>query len=340
MHTYIDAHMYSHSCSCIIATVILADCAVDFGRVTTENDLCQDVSSEIMISLTGEDRSREVEHVDTYESNLFQAIFSGRLQQIMDELFPGSPVSILTGTGLAPTEPPNTGSDNLSPGATAGITMAILLLALVPLTIFLIRRQRVPPEHKNDYAPYEADGENDIGDMPKESSISVYTDDNIGETATVGAAATLGASQADYGKAKVSRSAFEAMEAGEDLVAEPGMDVAPDSSSNAGSSGWSSSAGISSMNTGSMDESADMAAAAGIGMGLAAIGATSALSRKIDKDKRGYVFWNGIRVCGLAWFVLLYSHVSIFLHHFHLQRGRRRCSHYTGSFPRSVGQSD
>jgi hypothetical protein len=254
-----------------------------------------------MISLTGEDQSREVENVDTYESNLFQAIFSGRLQEIMDELFPDASVTILTGTGLDSPNSPNTGDGKLSPGATAGITMAALFLALVPLSIFLIRRQRVPPEHKNDYEPYEADGENDIG-VPKESSISVYTDDALGETATVGGAATLGASQADYGKAKVSRSAFEAMEAGEDLVAEPGMDVAPDSSSNAGSSGWSSSAGISSMNTGSMDESADMAAAAGIGMGLAAIGATSALSRKIDSDKRGYVFYNGIHVCGLACF--------------------------------------
>jgi hypothetical protein len=335
-NAHIDTQSYS---AIIVIVVVVADCAVDFGRVTDENDLCQDVSSEIAIALTGEDQSREVEHTDTYESNLFQAIFSGRLQEIMDELFPDAPITILTGTGLDSPNSPNTGDDNLSPGATAGITMAALALALVPLAIFLVRRQRVPPEHKNDYEPYEADGGNDIASMPKESSISVYTDDAVGETATVGGAATLGASQADYGKAKVSRSAFEAMEAGEDLVAEPGMDVAPDSSSNAGSSGWSSSAGISSMNTGSMDESADMAAAAGIGMGLAAIGATSALSRKIDSDKRGYVFATGFVFVVLR---VLYSLLTLvhFLHQFHLQRGGRRCSHCTGSFPRSVGQSD
>jgi hypothetical protein len=323
--------MYSQSCSAIIVilviniviVIVVTDCAVDFGRVTDENDLCQDVSSEILLSLTADDIDREVEHVDTYESNLFQAIFSGRLQEIMDELFPGAPVSILTGTGVAPSPvPPNTGDDNLSPGATAGITVAILLLALVPLTIFLVRRQRVPPEHKNDYEPYEAASEHDIGGLQKESSISVYTDDALADTATVNVAATLGASQADYGKAKVSRSAFEAMEAGEDLVAEPGMDVAPDSSSNAGSSGWSSSAGISSMNTGSVDESADMAAAAGIGMGLAAIGATSALSRKIDSDKRGYVFANGIRdACVLRLFCIVLLTRVHFCILFILQRG-------------------
>jgi hypothetical protein len=325
--------MYSQSCSAIMVIVVVADCAVDFGRVTDENDLCQDVSSEISLSLTEDDISREVEHVDTYESNLFQAIFSGRLQEIMDELFPGAPVSILTGTGEAPVDPTDPGDGNLSPGATAGITMAVLLLALVPLAVFLVWRQRVPPEHKNDYEPYEADGQNDIGGLQKESSVSVYTDDAVGETATVGVAATLGASQADYGKAKVSRSAFEAMEAGEDLVAEPGMDVAPDSSSNAGSSGWSSSGGISSMNTGSMGESADMAAAAGIGMGLAAIGATSALSRKIDGDKKGYVFATGFMVFVVCHVLCRVAHTCTFLSSLSFAARRSTLSPLSRTFP-------
>jgi hypothetical protein len=304
--------------------ILTADCAAEFFRVTDEDDLCRDVASEIMISLTEDDVDREVEHTAIYESNLFQAILSGRLQEILVDLFPASPISILTGTGGPPAPSPtprNPDDDNLSPGATAGIVMAVLLLALVPVAFFLVRRQRVPPEHKHDYEPYEADGENDM-DMdaaPPASSISVYTDDALGETATLGVAATLGASQADYGKS--SRSAFEAMEAGEDLVAEPGMDVAPDSSSNAGSSGWSSSAGISSLNTGSMDESTDMAAAAGIGMGLAAIGATSALSRKIDSDKRGYVlYWqqNSCLIAFTCMCCMCVTHVY-FAHHFYLQ---------------------
>jgi hypothetical protein len=307
---YLCIHSYIHG-SCTHAhtllfryamiVIVTADCAAEFFRVTDEDDVCRDVASEILISLTGDDVDREVEHTAIYESNLFQAILSGRLQEILVDLFPGSAISILSGTGgpPAPTPTPNDPDDDgLSAGATAGITMAVLLLALVPIAVFFVRRQRVPPEHKHDYEPYEADGENDMDDvLPPASSVSVYTDDALGETATLGVAATLGASQADYGKS--SRSAFEAMEAGEDLVAEPGMDVAPDSSSNAGSSGWSSSAGISSLNTGSMDESTDMAAAAGIGMGLAAIGATSALSRKIDSDKRGYVLYlhRDIHVC-------------------------------------------
>jgi hypothetical protein len=113
---------------------LLADCAIDFGRVTDERDLCQTVASEISLSLTGEDQSMEAKHVETYEVNLFQAIYSGRLQESMDELFPGAAVSILTGTGAD--------SNNLSAGATAGISIAALLLVLVPITIFLVRRQR------------------------------------------------------------------------------------------------------------------------------------------------------------------------------------------------------
>jgi hypothetical protein len=74
------------------------------------------------------------------------------------------------------------------------------------------------------------------------------------------------------------------MAAGEDIVAEPEMDVVePDSSSNAGSSGWSSSAGLSSQYTGSVDDSLDIAAAAGAT--LATIGATSALARKTAEPK-------------------------------------------------------
>jgi hypothetical protein len=84
---------------------------------------------------------------------------------------------------------------------------------------------------------------------------------NAAVLAGVGAAGvgalTLGAAAANYGKRQTKAKAFE-MDVGEDMLAEPEFDVAPDNasskSSNAGSSGWSSSAGISSLNTGSIDD--------------------------------------------------------------------------------------
>lgn len=262
------------------------DCNDGFANATEDNDLCQDIPAEIMLALTGDDRDNEAEVVARYEADLFQAILSGRLEAIMAEMFPDSPVLILTGKD---DETDRGGSDKLSAGATAGIAIAALLVALVPISYFLVSRKRGSSEEKRDYEPYDHSEDNASHDIksgrPPSVDSSLYTDAAVGDAAAIGVAANLGASQADYGK--VSKSAFAAMEAGEDIVAEPGMDVAPDSSSNAGSSGWSSSAGISSMNTGSIGDSADVAAAAGIG--LVAIGATSALSRKIDNDKRRYV---------------------------------------------------
>jgi hypothetical protein len=117
--------------------------------------------------------------------------------------------------------------------------------------------------------------------------------------ASVGAAAgaaTLGAKQADYGKnkGKTSVVAYDTLEAGALATSDKAGDAAEEheSSSNAGSSGWSSSAGVSSLNTGSNDDSVDPAAdrgeggaAGGIAAGstLAAIGAASAIPRVVDK---------------------------------------------------------
>ena len=255
------------------------ECSNGFGDSTTDDDLCQQVAAEIILALTDEDRANEAEVLARYRADLFQAILSGRLRDIMMAEFPDSEVFILTGN--RDQDGGDDSDDGLSSGATAGIAIAVLLVALVPIMYFLANRNRgAPAEVKADYEPYDvSDDNNEVKDAARQESmdISMYTDD-----AVEGDPANLGASQADYGK--VSKSAYAAMEAGEDIVAEPGMDVAPDSSSNAGSSGWSSSAGISSFNTGSVDDSADAAAAAGIG--LAVIGASSALSRKIDSDKR------------------------------------------------------
>jgi hypothetical protein len=119
----------------------------------------------------------------------------------------------------------------------------------------------------------------------------------------------------DYGSKSASRKALEAMEAGEDIVAEPEMDVERDSSSNAGSSGWSSSAGISSYNTGSVDDSMDAAAAAGTT--LAAIGITSALTKRFESDRYAYVF-----ILQLAPFPFAFITITDHLFLFFLEQGQ------------------
>jgi len=252
------------------------------------NDLCQAVPAIINLNLVNESDPDAI--VEEYEAALMQAIEEGRLQAELDSTSPQSPVTILT--SMIPTEPP-TPREGISAGGIAGIVIAFAVIC-IPLGIVGYKERQKSISQKKDYEPYEKDHDDerdDSEDRGGQSKGSIPKFEPKGSGSNVGAAsfgpsqtaAMLGATQADYGRA--SRKAMEAMAAGEDIVAEPELDAAPDeSSSNAGSSGWSSSAGISSLNTGSIDDSMDAAAAAGAT--LAAIGATSALTRKQEADQK------------------------------------------------------
>lgn len=233
-----------------------------------------------------------------YQSVLFNEIYDGELQDELD----GLGANILVTTGLADTprddelqQPDDEDeSDSLSSGAIGAIVAGALFGVVLPVCFFLYSRSRSGYESdiKRDGRYHEEEVAEVLEEKPSELEPvsvdnSLYTDaavqstQNNSVTAALGAG-TLGASQPDYGRA--SRKATEAMEAGEDIVAEPEMDHQPDSSSNAGSSGWSSSAGLSSYNTGSLDDSTDAAAAAGAT--LAAIGVSSNLSRKLENERK------------------------------------------------------
>jgi hypothetical protein len=214
-----------------------------------------------------------------------------------------TPVRILP--ELAPTLAPSAGppsvipqsSKNLSPGATAGIVLGSAAVVLVSIAIWALRRRQAQ-QHKEDdlYHPMAvtdtAPADRDAG----ASSIGGSTDAAVASVGAAAGAATLGAKQADYGKnkGKTSVVAYDTLEAGALATSDKAGDAAEEheSSSNAGSSGWSSSAGVSSLNTGSNDDSVDPAAdrgeggaAGGIAAGstLAAIGAASAIPRVVDK---------------------------------------------------------
>ena len=239
----------------------------------------------------------EFETRQLYQSELFNAIYDGDLQDELDAV--GANIIVLTGLDDPDRETGGGGGDSLSSGAIGGIVAAALLFVTLPICYYLINRSNASDEAERKRAAlYQEQEVAEVDEKPSDldpqsADNSLYTDAavqssrSVGDTnaaAAVGAAgaATLGASQPDYGRA--SRKALEAMEAGEDIVAEPELDVQPDSSSNAGSSGWSSSAGISSYNTGSVDDSHDAALAAGAT--LAAIGASSTLSRKLEADRK------------------------------------------------------
>ena len=285
-----------HSCPNHFSRVVECDPAH-----TNANDLCQFVLSEITLQV----REAEVDEVEIrseYQSRLSNAIFDGQLQDELDAI--NANVLVLTGLDESSRDniPTDDDDDSLSSGAMGGIVVASLICVALPICAFLYTRSRSSYDAQiKREAVYQHQMVTEVREEkpselePASVDASLYTDgavyssqSNSMEALGAGTspynvgAGTLGAAQPDYGR--TSRKAAEAMEAGEDIVAEPEMDVQPDSSSNAGSSGWSSSAGLSSYNTGSMDDSTDAAAAAGAT--LAAIGVSSNLSRKLEAERK------------------------------------------------------
>jgi hypothetical protein len=252
--------------------------------VASEDDFCQTISHDISLELSGEDDTED--SVTLFQAALNNAILNQQLQQELMRVNPDTPVRVTTGSGASPSD--GDSDSGLTAGATAGIVVGALLFGLVPIVAFFVLRNRKPAEkdEAGEFKAFEGSNSDVQGDelaKADQSSVSdsLYTDAAI-QLDDVAPPAFLGANQPDYGK-KSSRRVIDELQAGQDVLAEPELDVAPDSSSNAGSSGWSSSAGISSLNTGSMDDSTDAAAAAGTS--LAAIGATSALSRKLEAGR-------------------------------------------------------
>ena len=222
------------------------------------------------------------------ESAVWNAIERGDLQLLLP---PDSPVKILTGldpgTGTAPITRGTDGDEGLSNGAISGIVVAALIVALLPIALYVgMRRSH---EEKEPYGAYEPHDEADADEIGPEEDVEAKHISKSSAAAAAAAAAgggTLGAKPTNYGKKEKSSEPIEHMH----KVAPVSPDSRGDddershaSSSNAGSSGWSSSAGMSSLNTGSAEDSMDMLHSPQ-GASLAAIAAASASSRKTERS--------------------------------------------------------
>lgn len=219
-----------------------------------------------------------------FEIALLDAIVRGDLQM---NLPAGSSVRILT--GLTPVETDRAVAEDdegLPGGATAGIVIGALVVAILPIALYLsMRRTQEEKEPYGAYEPHEA-GEGGIDGQPEESDL---------EAITRGVQANLGASPTDYGKSYSSKAApksefqplhkVPAVSPDRDAARKGERDRDDNSSSNAGSSGWSSSAGLSSMNTGSAEDSMEQLLNSPTGSSLAAIGAASAVARRVENSR-------------------------------------------------------
>ena len=226
-----------------------------YGTLTTGTDVCQSVTAEFDLEHTDE-TAEEAEGV--FEAATFQSIYDGELQRNLDTIDPESPVTILTGVPVL--EPRS--SSGLSAGGIAGITIGAVAFPLALMALFLATRSRPESdrEAKGEVLDLE-DGNSGAAGGASLNSDNAVVKSSVGSTAADRAVVV--------NEDEVAQKLLRQMEAGEDLVAEPGMENRKDRlfgdehSSDAGNSGWSSSAGASSYNTGSLDDNMDSALAQG-----------------------------------------------------------------------------
>jgi hypothetical protein len=281
------------------------------SSVKSKRDKCQNALATIYLDLQDENSPQDV--VEEYQFALLEAISNGRLQDELINANPDAPVTVYIASdgtfppSMAPSAVPAIAT-GLSIGAIVGISIGAVLLLIIPLGYMSYKNNKAAGDP--DYQPATAQATPKKADAAKKAPTPATVqlanvedsedsedddedddddDDDDAEpskdeppaTAAVagGAAAVLGAAAADYGgKTQQEKEAeLKAMEAGEDMMAEPGLDKAVEeetdeeeekekdqASTDAGSSGWSSSAGMTSANTGSMDEIDPTSALSGV----------------------------------------------------------------------------
>ncbi len=221
-----------------------------------DGDVCEVVTAFVTVIFQPNEPTQET--TEQFAQDLDDSIQRGQLKDALDFLFPGNDVDIIDDTLRLEDEEDRTISDATITGIVIGSFAAIVLLG------FLASR-RVPPSKEDEQlqaAPVQP--EKDIS--PEEPHYE--------EPPDVENAAVLGATTPDYGKVQ------DAMMDNDDAIA----NMSVDSSSNAGSSGWSSSAGVSSLNTGSQDGLSADGPIAAFGSTLAALGMTTPEKGSAGKD--------------------------------------------------------
>lgn len=181
------------------------------------DDTCEKVSSNVALVFEPDVDSPE-DIADLFVQELQDAIASGELYTSLSLFWPDTLIYILDDTvvnrGIVD---PKENSDSVSAGGVTGIVVGAL--AVVAILGFLVTRQ----------GPTKDETVDALQPVPPQKEIEPF--DPTG---------ALGAVTADYGKDQ------DAMMDNDEALNNMSMD----SSSNAGDSGWSSSAGVSSLNTG------------------------------------------------------------------------------------------
>lgn len=251
------------------------------GSIDSPSTVCRDVLFTCFLHLSGPDTAREEQIASDVRAAWESEITGGGYQSTLDGIRngDGGRILVLGSFLLNPVE--QNREETFSTAVTGSVVSGAILLVMLPFMLLLFRRSRSQGEKKQKifYEAYDPsdDAPNDIEPDSVESTIHANQ-----SVSSRGNNPILGASKPSY-SAKPSQKFLDDVERGEDILAEPEFDAERDSSSNAGSSGWSSSAGYSSYNTGSMDDSMDAAMAAGTT--LAAIGVSSSIPNQFSDGR-------------------------------------------------------
>lgn len=247
-------------------------------RSTAEN--CQEIIASVNLDLSNIENTTSVK--SSFIRALDGAINKGRLQDALNEVNIDSSVRILTGAPLISTPPTSSPAGGSGPigggGLNGGVIGGIVVAALTVLAVGVFAIARGQRREKTE------------GSFSHGSNQQELQQNDTPGTTTGGE--VLGATTPDYGKkSKKSSNVVEAeRDINTDAAPEPLLlNESNDSSSNAGDSGWSSSAGVSSLRSGSF-ESID-GESRQPGSTLANIGAASALAT-IASTRDRYVWQN------------------------------------------------
>jgi len=230
----------------------------------------------IQHSLTLVTNDKDPTFIHNQFRNILNKTVIGRgLQKVLDNEYPNSTLFIVTGYFFKPESPivePQM-AKVLNAGATGGIAASVIVVVAVVATLIYTYHRG---EEKKDKEIFSPDAQQELTTAHMED-IMPSKEDNL----------VFNPSQQDYkktGKTSLQATKTLAEEKHSDVILKKTGD-AIDSSSNAGSSGWSSSAGFSSLNTGSID-SLDIVNKDGIPLSrLATIGVQSAIvTKRSSKD--------------------------------------------------------
>jgi len=216
------------------------------------NDRCEEVSASIGMYVTTEDPEASKEQMEEAADT---AIDDGRLQAILNSINSETPVRILSNSAINGENPINRGSNsdgggsqNLRAGPIVGYVAAGLLVILF-ISVFLARRKKRTTENEA-YAkqPYELADEDHLALDPEEGELHVV-DTGAGEESNIMSSSSSPVSSPDRsymtaGSGGVTRITAAAIATGQGGSSTRYMDQ---ESTSAGSSGWSSRDGLSSV---------------------------------------------------------------------------------------------